>query len=85
MKLIRKSDSKGDQFGSGVAVAGNLAIVGAAGVDEAGVGAGAAYGFARVDGVWEEKEKVRPDDEGPRIKFGALGGYKRRHGRCLGS
>ena len=71
VKLIRKSDSKGDQFGSGVAVAGNLAIVGAAGVDEAGVGSGAAYGFARVDGVWEEKDKVQPDDEGPRIKFGA--------------
>ena len=70
-KLIRKAEGKGDQFGSGVAVAGNIAIVGAAGVDEAGVGSGAAYGFARVDGVWEEKEKVQPEDEGPRIKFGA--------------
>ena len=70
-KLIRKAEPKGDQFGSGVAVAGNIAIVGAAGVDEAGVGSGAAYGFARVDGVWEEKKKVQPDDEGPRIKFGA--------------
>ncbi len=70
-KLIRKSDSKGDQFGSGVAVAGNLVIVGAPGVDEAGVGAGAAYGFARVDGVWEEKKKVQPEDAGARINFGA--------------
>ena len=71
VKLIRKAERKGDQFGSGVAVAGNLAIVGAAGVEEAGVGAGAAYGFARVDGVWEEKDKVQPDDEGPRMNFGA--------------
>ena len=71
VKLIPKAERKGDQFGSGVAVAGNIAIVGAAGVDEAGVGSGAAYGFARVDGVWEEKKKVRPDDEGPRMKFGA--------------
>ena len=71
VKLIRKAERKGDQFGSGVAVAGNLAIVGAAGVEDAGVGSGAAYGFARVDGVWEEKDKVRPEDEGPRIKFGA--------------
>ena len=71
VKLIRKVERKGDQFGSGVAVAGNIAIVGAAGVDEAGVGSGAAYGFARVDGVWEEKKKVLPDDEGPRISFGA--------------
>ncbi len=71
VKLIRKSDSKGDQFGSGVAVAGNIAIVGAAGVEDAGVGSGAAYGFARVDGVWEEKKKVLPEDGGPRINFGA--------------
>ncbi len=71
VKLIRKAEGKGDQFGSGVAVAGNIAIVGAAGVEDAGVGSGAAYGFARVDGVWEEKKKVQPDDEGPRIGFGA--------------
>ena len=70
-KLIRKAERNGDQFGSGVAIAGNIAIVGAAGVDEAGVGAGAAYGFARVDGVWEEKEKVQPDDGGARVNFGA--------------
>ena len=71
VKLIRKAEGKGDQFGTGVAVAGNIAIVGAAGMEDAGVGSGAAYGFARVDGVWEEKKKVQPDDEGPRIKFGA--------------
>ena len=71
VKLIRKAESKGDQFGSGVAVAGNIAIVGAPAVDEEGLASGAAYGFARVDGVWEEKKKVLPDDEGPRIKFGA--------------
>ena len=71
VKLIRKAERKGDQFGSGVAVAGNIAIVGAPAVDEEGVASGAAYGFARVDGVWEEKKKVLPDDEGPRIKFGA--------------
>ena len=71
VKLIRKAEEKGDQFGSGVAVAGNIAIVGAAGVEDAGVGSGAAYGFARVDGVWEEKDKVQPDDGGPRINFGA--------------
>ena len=71
VKLIRKAERKGDQFGSGVAVAGNLAIVGAPGVEDGGVSSGAAYGFARVDGVWEEKDKVRPDDEGPRMNFGA--------------
>ena len=71
VKLIRKSERKGDQFGSGVAVAGNIAIVGAAGADETGVSSGAAYGFARVDGVWEEKKKVLPEEEGPRISFGA--------------
>ena len=71
VKLIRKSEKKGDQFGSGVAVAGNIAIIGAAGVEDAGADSGAAYGFARVDGVWEEKDKVRPEDGGPRINFGA--------------
>ncbi len=71
VKLIRKAENKGDQFGSGVAVAGNIAIVGAPAVDDEGLASGAAYGFARVDGVWEEKKKVQPDDEGPRIKFGA--------------
>ena len=70
-KLSAKDAGKDHNFGSGVAVDGNIAIVGAGGAKEAAPSSGAAYGFARVDGVWEARKKVVPK-EGGKISASAL-------------
>ena len=69
-KLSAMDAGKDHNFGSGVAVAGNIAIVGAAGANEAAPASGAAYGFARVDGVWEARKKVVPIEGGKYFRFG---------------
>ena len=69
-KLSAKDAGKGHNFGSGVAVDGNIAIVGAGGANEVAPRSGAAYGFARVDGVWEARKKVVPDEGGKFFRFG---------------
>ena len=54
-----------NQLGFGVATTGNIAIVGAPARNARNEGAraaGAAYSFVRVEGIWEEKEKVVPKD-----------------------
>ncbi len=51
-----------NQLGFGVATTGNIAIVGAPARNEGARAAGAAYSFVRVEGIWEEKEKVVPKD-----------------------
>ncbi len=51
-----------NQLGFGVATTGNIAIVGAPARNEGARASGAAYSFVRVEGVWEEKEKVVPKD-----------------------
>ena len=69
-KLRALDAGKDHNFGSGVAVAGNIAIVGVAGAEEAAPASGAAYGFARVDGVWEATGKVVPTDGDKDFHFG---------------
>ena len=69
-KLSAKDAGKDHNFGSGVAVDGNIAIVGAGGAKEAAPSSGAAYGFARVDGVWEARKKVVPKEGGENFRFG---------------
>ena len=51
-----------DSFGSGVAVAGNTAIVGAGGHDDSVVDSGAAYVFVRTDGAWAQVAKLITED-----------------------
>ena len=53
------------QFGSTVAISGNLALVGAPGDSEHGRNSGAAYVFERVGSTWMEKEKIVPSDAAP--------------------
>ena len=70
-QVLGKSGRKGDKFGNGVATNGNVAIVGAPIRNEDAFASGAAYAFARVDGVWQEKEKVVPKNGAKDLHFGA--------------
>ena len=70
-KVLGKSGRKGDKFGNGVATNGNVAIVGAPIRDEDAFASGAAYAFARVDGVWQAMEKVVPKNGAKDLHFGA--------------
>ena len=69
-RLTSKDTKAGDRFGTGVATTGKSAIVGAPFRPEGAPGSGAAYSFISVDGKWEEKEKVTPDDAGQKINYG---------------
>ncbi|MDE0301480.1 MAG: hypothetical protein OXN17_22875 [Candidatus Poribacteria bacterium] len=60
-----------NQLGFGVATTGNIAIIGAPTRNEGARASGAAYAFVRVEGVWEEKEKVVPKDAAKDLKFGS--------------
>jgi hypothetical protein len=51
-----------DQFGSGVAIAGELALLAAIGDADLGFGAGAAYAFRRTTTSWTELGKLLPRD-----------------------
>ena len=69
-KLGSSDAKKADQFGFSVAIEGNNVIVGAKTRDEGEPGSGAAYSFVRSNGVWEQKQKVAPDDPGQKINYG---------------
>jgi hypothetical protein len=69
-RLTAKDTKAGDRFGTGVATTGKSAIVGAPFRPEGAPGSGAAYSFISVDGKWEEKVKVTPDDAGQKINYG---------------
>ena len=70
-KLIAPKKRKGDHFGAGVATTGNIAVVGAPLREEGGLGAGAAYSFVNVDGVWKNAKTVVPDDAAANLVFGS--------------
>ena len=69
-RLTAKDTKAGDRFGTGVATTGKSAIIGAPFRPEGAPGSGAAYSFISVDGKWEEKEKITPDDTGQKINYG---------------
>ena len=69
-KLIAKGLRAGDQFGSGVATTGKIAVIGAPLRHERAPASGAAYSFVREDGVWQETKKVVLDDERQKLNFG---------------
>ena len=68
--LTAKSTRKNDHFGTSVATTGKIAIIGANVHEENALASGAAYSFVNVDGVWEEREKVVPEDAGLNTRFG---------------
>ncbi|MDE0298361.1 MAG: hypothetical protein OXN17_06985 [Candidatus Poribacteria bacterium] len=70
-KLIAPEKRKGDRFGAGVATTGMIAVVGAPLREEDGLGAGAAYSFVNVDGVWKNAATVVPDEPGPNLLLGS--------------
>ena len=70
-KLIAPGKRKGDHFGAGVATTGKIAVVGAPLREERGLGAGAAYSFVNVDGVWKNAATVGPAEPGPNLIFGS--------------
>ncbi|NOK11951.1 DUF7507 domain-containing protein [Corallococcus exercitus] len=62
-KLTASDAAAGDVFGSGVALSGDTAVVGAYGDDTAaGVNAGAAYVFVRSGTTWSEQAKLTASD-----------------------
>jgi RNA polymerase sigma factor (sigma-70 family) len=70
-RLYPRIGSAGDVFGSAVALAGDLAAVGAPGDDDLGANAGAAYIFRRKAGGWEEEVKLTAEDAGPGAELGS--------------
>lgn len=69
-KLSVTPGSPGDAFGWGMAIAENLAVIGAPRDDQQGKDAGAAYVFERTEGVWKQKAKLMASDSTPGDLFG---------------
>ena len=70
-KLTGPKKRNGDHFGTGVATSRDIAIVGAPLREEGGPGAGAAYSFVNVNGVWEDGATVVPENAAPNLVFGS--------------
>jgi hypothetical protein len=59
-----------DAAGTGVAISGNVAVIGAPGEDDRGSAAGAAYVFQRVSGTWIQRAKLLASDGAASDDFG---------------
>lgn len=70
-KLIASDALAGDEFGTSVAIDGDVLVIGAARVDGGGSDSGAAYVF-RWNGVdgWDEEQKLTPFDPGQFDNYG---------------
>jgi uncharacterized surface protein with fasciclin (FAS1) repeats len=63
---VRGGDSRiGDRFGYAVSIDGDRMVVGAVHDDDAGVNAGSAYVFVRIDGIWLQEAKLAPSRPAP--------------------
>jgi hypothetical protein len=72
VKLVAADTGSRDEFGTSVAIDGDIIVVGAPYDDhEGGIDAGAAYVFRRMDGEWIERAKLVPPGTQPGIQFGA--------------
>lgn len=70
-KLRDGSPGAGDRFGGGVALSGDLALVGSSGDDDYGSGSGSVFVFRRrTDGSWTEEAKLSPTDAAAGKYFG---------------
>jgi len=71
-KLTADDAAAGDQFGagSGVAIFGDTAVVGACKDDDAGENSGSAYVFTRVGTTWVQQAKLVADDAAAGDRFG---------------
>ena len=61
-KLTASDATASDNFGLGVALSGDTAVVGAFLDDDNGESSGSAYVFIRIAGVWTEQAKLLPAD-----------------------
>jgi hypothetical protein len=65
-KLVASAAAAGDRFGFSLALATNLAVVGAAGDDDQGTDSGSAYAFQRAaNGSWTQVAKFTASDAAP--------------------
>ncbi len=69
-KLTASDAAQYDEFGSSVAISGDVAVVGAYWDDDAGSASGSAYVFVRNVGMWEEQAKLTASDAVIGDRFG---------------
>jgi hypothetical protein len=77
-KLLPTDGTEGDQFGTTVAINGNLLIIGAPNNDVNGTDSGSAYIFEKTNNQWTQKTKLIPTDGTEGDQFGnsvAIDGY----------
>ena len=72
--LVSPTGERADRFGTSVAVAGDLAIVGAPYADRAGVDAGSAHVYRRAAGAWVFEAELLAPDPDPGDTFGSAVG-----------
>jgi hypothetical protein len=69
--LVPADGAAGDEFGQSVAIRGDVAVVGAAGDDDAGSFSGSAWVFRRVAGAWTAEAKLTASEALAGDGFGA--------------
>lgn len=70
-KLLPDDGAANDEFGSSVAINGEMILIGAHLDDNNATDTGSAYLYAQTDGVWTQQSKVLPDDSEEDSWFGA--------------
>jgi len=68
--VLLGAGASGDSFGSGVALGGDRAAVGARHADAAGASSGDAFLFGFEEGAWTSLGSLAPDDLAPQDEFG---------------
>lgn len=69
-KIVPVDGAAGDQFGSGVALHGSSAVIGAQRDDDRGADAGSAYVYIATAGVWNQEAKLIAADGAANDLFG---------------
>ncbi len=70
MKLTASDAAESDNFGQAVAIAGDYAVAGAYGNDDAGSNSGSAYVFKRDGDQWTQVAKLTASDAAAEDRFG---------------
>lgn len=71
VKLFPSDNTQDDRFGQSGVIAGNVAVVGAPGVDGTATTSGAAYVFEKEGDTWVEHAKLLPDRDSHDFNFGS--------------
>ncbi len=70
-ELAASDGAGGDEFGTGLALFGNMLLVGAPGDDDMGGSSGSVYAYERVAGAWVERDKLLAPSGASGDLFGA--------------